>query len=546
MDDGQVKKQSWVKGALYLSLAALVVKGLSALYKIPYQNITGDTGFYVYQQVYPIYGVVFVLGTYGFPLVIAKLVAGHDSKIGLSYRKTLSQRLLFIFICLLVVQGTLGILVIGAAETIATLMGDPQLTAAIRWMGVPFFLIPFLAMSRGIYQGLGMATPTALSQVVEQTIRVVVILGVAWVAMQSQNPYAAGTSAGIGALLGGLAAITLLGFVWKKNHTKHPVSGFCIHWTLPTSWKEDLRALFITGTFVSVSAMALVIFQLVDSFTILRLLEFNDWTVREAAAAKGVYDRGWPLIQFGAVVTTVFSYAAIPHITRAYKEKRMIEVQTEIARSIKMCIVFGGAATAGMIAIMPYLNSMMFMDRQGTLSLQVMALIVLFGAIFMTCAALLYAIDKALVSVLVLAGGLMLKGLLNVLFIPEINIYGAAISSSVPFVVMAVLSLVILVRFSLWKLEPFRFWWRWIASIGGMTLIVFVYQYGIGFIVTGGRGSDTFISLSGACIGAVMFIWFIYKLRLFEQEEWESLPKIGRLFPYEKKESDIQGGNDHE
>ncbi|NJP39026.1 oligosaccharide flippase family protein [Bacillus luteus] len=74
---------SWAKGAAYLSLAALAAKGLSALYKIPYQNMTGDTGFYVYQQVYPLYGAVLVLGTYGFPLVIAKALIDNGGREGI-------------------------------------------------------------------------------------------------------------------------------------------------------------------------------------------------------------------------------------------------------------------------------------------------------------------------------------------------------------------------------------------------------------------------------------------------------------------------------
>ncbi len=42
-----------MKGALLLTLAGLAGKVLSAGYRIPLQNLTGDVGFYIYQQVYP-------------------------------------------------------------------------------------------------------------------------------------------------------------------------------------------------------------------------------------------------------------------------------------------------------------------------------------------------------------------------------------------------------------------------------------------------------------------------------------------------------------
>src|SRR5690606_11387476 len=67
-------KRIW-EGAFVLAFAGLITKILSAGYRIPYQNIAGDIGFYIYQQAYPIYGIVLVLSTYGFPVIISKLLA---------------------------------------------------------------------------------------------------------------------------------------------------------------------------------------------------------------------------------------------------------------------------------------------------------------------------------------------------------------------------------------------------------------------------------------------------------------------------------------
>src|SRR3954452_9277161 len=68
------------KGALILTIAAIVTKILSAFYRIPFQNIVGDVGFYIYQQVYPFYGMAVVLSTTGFPVVISKLYAEQKER----------------------------------------------------------------------------------------------------------------------------------------------------------------------------------------------------------------------------------------------------------------------------------------------------------------------------------------------------------------------------------------------------------------------------------------------------------------------------------
>lgn len=66
-----------LNGAVILTLAGLFTKILSASYRIPYHHIAGDVGFYIYQQVYPLYGIILQISTYGFPVIISKLVSEH-------------------------------------------------------------------------------------------------------------------------------------------------------------------------------------------------------------------------------------------------------------------------------------------------------------------------------------------------------------------------------------------------------------------------------------------------------------------------------------
>ncbi len=67
--------QSFVKGAAILGAAAFISKLLGVFYRIPYQNMTGDEGLYIYQQVYPLYSTLLVLATAGFPIAVSKLVS---------------------------------------------------------------------------------------------------------------------------------------------------------------------------------------------------------------------------------------------------------------------------------------------------------------------------------------------------------------------------------------------------------------------------------------------------------------------------------------
>ncbi len=58
MPKSQLKRT--MEGAFILTIASFI-KILSAVYRVPFQNLVGDRGFYVYQQVYPIYGLAMTL-----------------------------------------------------------------------------------------------------------------------------------------------------------------------------------------------------------------------------------------------------------------------------------------------------------------------------------------------------------------------------------------------------------------------------------------------------------------------------------------------------
>jgi len=122
-----------MKGAMILTLAALVTKILSAVYRVPFQNIVGDIGFYIYQQVYPFFGIVMVLSTYGFPVVISKLYTEQQAA-GNSGR---ADRLLAISLVFLGIVGLFlfSFFYIGAGW-IADKIGDPELKPLFKVVSV--------------------------------------------------------------------------------------------------------------------------------------------------------------------------------------------------------------------------------------------------------------------------------------------------------------------------------------------------------------------------------------------------------------------------
>ncbi len=140
-----------LKGALALSVAALIAKALSAGYRIPYQNMAGDLGYYVYQQVYPFYGLIVIVAMYGFPVVISRQVAeqqarGDDEAVKRIVATSFYSLLLFSLLAM-----TLFAVL---APTIAVLIGDLNLVKLLRTVSLTFLLLPFLSVVRAITKGI--------------------------------------------------------------------------------------------------------------------------------------------------------------------------------------------------------------------------------------------------------------------------------------------------------------------------------------------------------------------------------------------------------
>jgi len=206
------------KGAMILTVAGILVKVLSAAYRVPFQNIVGDVGFYIYQQVYPFYGVAIILSTYGFPVVISKLIAEHPE-----VNKTEAARKIgtISFTFLLLFGGLLFSVLYFGADSMAGMMGDPKLSQLIRIVAFSFLLMPFLSVGRGIFQGSGEMTPTAVSQVGEQLIRVCTILVLAYyLVAHGHSLYDVGAGAMVGSVGGGFAAVAVLFLFYQRYLAK--------------------------------------------------------------------------------------------------------------------------------------------------------------------------------------------------------------------------------------------------------------------------------------------------------------------------------------
>ncbi|MFC3882073.1 oligosaccharide flippase family protein [Bacillus songklensis] len=521
-----------LNGAVILTMAALVSKILSAGYRIPYHYIAGDVGFYIYQQIYPFYGLAVLFSTYGFPVIISKLIA---QEMGKGRRESVFHIVKVSFTALLLLNVLLFSIQYGAAEQIADLMGDAQLTNLIKIVSFSFLLTPFIAVARGYYQGQNNMIPTAVSQVVEQTVRVSAILVFSYSLLsKGYGVYKAGAGAIAGSVAGGFASLAVLLFFLSKHQ-----GGlfFTKSKGVTVQTKKILQALFIQGTLISISSMGILLIQFIDSFTLYAQLVENGLDEHAAKSIKGIYDRGLPLIQLGTVVGTAFSLSLVPVISAAIvkKDYSLLKEKTEL--SIRLSFVVGVGAVLGLIGIMEPTNIMLYGDVLGTGMLRVFCVMILFTTLVAASAAILQGMDHAGISALTMVAGMVVKWVLNMVLIPAYSTTGAAVSSVVSFALIAVMNNLYLYKKLGFPVIKGRTLWLTFKAGAGMLLVLLIYKEVWQWIspsLLERNWRVVWEALSGVAVGGLFYGWMILRNHLFTKEEVLKIPYGDKLSKWMK------------
>ncbi|MBC8015183.1 MAG: oligosaccharide flippase family protein, partial [Sporomusaceae bacterium] len=192
-----MSKDTFLKGALILTFAGVLVKIIGSVNRILLSRLLGGEGIGLYQMAYPIYLLALSVSSAGIPVAISIIVA---EKVALSDFRG-ANRVFRISLALLSVTGIIFtfLLYFGAEWLIEhQFVRDARAYYAIVALAPAILFVTILSSYRGYFQGLQMMTPTAVSQIFEQLFRVVTMIFLAYYLLPLGLEYAAaGASFGL-------------------------------------------------------------------------------------------------------------------------------------------------------------------------------------------------------------------------------------------------------------------------------------------------------------------------------------------------------------
>lgn len=410
-----------MRGTAILTAATIASKILGLIYIFPFTAIVGQTGIALYQYGYLPYTVLLSLATLGVPLAISKFVSKYHALGDYNTGHRLFKSGLFIlsisgfiaFLLLFLSAPKLAPMVVDTSDLQGNSYEDIVFT--IRMVSVALIVVPIMSVIRGYFQGFQSMGPTAVSQVVEQLVRIIFILSITFVIVEVMNGNT-GQAVGFatfGAFVGALGGLAVLLTYWfkRKQSIQEQIELSKVDHKL--SFKSMYKELVAYALPLSFVGLALPLYQLIDMFTFNKTLTSNGWDKLVAETYFAVFSgTAHKVILIPMALATALSITLIPTITKSFTNQDKGILQKQITQTFQIILYLTIPAAVGLSVLSyPVFGSLYGLAdiEIGGFILRYYAPIALFFSLFAVTAAILQGINKQKYAVIALAVGLTMK-----------------------------------------------------------------------------------------------------------------------------------------
>jgi len=415
-----MKKNSFVEGTIIATLAIVIVKILGMLYVIPFYKIVGSDGGALYSYAYNIYLIFLGISSAGLPNAISKIISEyhtlgyHDAKVRAYYlgKKIVSFISIIAFLILFILAEEIGKFIIGDLSGGNTYQ---DIAFVIRCVAPAVLVIPFLSITKGYLQGHKYVTPSSVSQLIEQIVRIFVILVGSYVTLKVWNS-SLSLAIGIavsGAAVGGFCAYLYLKHVLHKNKEVLEAT---------EKKEEQITNKDIAKKIVKYAIPFIIInivtnvYNFTDQILVLRTLEYLQYPAKDIEFIASAISTWSPkicmVINAMAMGMTV---SLIPSIVSDYTKKEMKSVEEKINRSISMVIFISLPLVLGIVILAkPVWYVFYNQNAYGSLILSFAVCSALLANIYMILSTICQSLNKIKLVYIVSITGFLLNGILDV------------------------------------------------------------------------------------------------------------------------------------
>ena len=526
-----MKRSSFVEGTLIATIAIVITKILGMLYVIPFYAVVGVQGSALYAYAYSIYIIFLDISTAGLPIAISKIINEYNTlgmidaknrayKIG---KKVMSFLAVAIFLVLMIFAPQIAKLLLGdlsGGNTIA------DVSAAIRAVSFAILVIPFLSVTKGYLQGHNVINVSSYSNVIEQVVRIAVILCGSYLILRvfDGSVTTAVCVSVFGAFIGGLVAYIFVKLMMKKNVNKEIILS-------ETKQKDDVTDKEIIKKIMSYAIPFIIInaisglYTFVDMTLLIRTLDFLKLPALEVEFATSAVSTWAPKINM--VVTSVamgMTTSLIPTMVTAYTLKDWKAVNNKFNQALQILVFISLPMTIGISMLSNSIWSIFYgFNTQGTIILALNIFVGFFLNVYMVTSTALQGLNKFKIVYIATIAGFVTNMLLDVpmmLLFNKIGIpayLGAPTASIIGFSTSILIGCLALKKdCKLAYRSTFNIFVKMIVPTIAMILGVFIVGKVMPYEVTS-KFSCILYVLINAIVGAVLYIGIAFKMGIITE-----------------------------
>lgn len=543
------KQQTMGRGFAVLSISNILVKVLS-LFFIPIirRMLGGASAYAVFSASNEVFAFVYVLATAGLPVAIAKLVSELVSKKdekGAERAFRLTRSVMFGL-------GTvLTIIMAVLSKPIARMMHVEEAWGGILFIAPTIMICSLLSAYKGYFQGRKNMNPTAISQVMEQIVHMVVSIVMVWIL----SPYGivwAVAGASMGTVAGALVSLIFMVYQRKKTTAsdyrqrldmirrggKDTLESVMespdqeIQRKLTT--KDLIQRIFYYSIPITLNTAIQYAGNMIDTSILLERLETSGLTEDVARTLYGDLASTRQLLNVPTSIISAMCVSILPTMAALHALKEHGKKSVKANEGYKLCYLIAVPMTAGFAVFAQAIFTLLGYGDNYNILMALSFSVILQGTVHLQ-SSILQSINRLFTSTMFLLVGGVLKLVLSYTLaaVPGLDIYGAIISTYVSFIVPFALNQWVLNRKESMGISVVGNLWKPCLASVFMVMIGFpLYQLLSYLLPEGAYFSVLFAFALTVAVCIVVYAYVLMKIGGLTQEDVKEIsPALARRWP---------------
>jgi len=435
-------KHSFMQGALILFISGIFVKIIGFIFQVTIIRLIGTEAVGLYNMVFPIYITVLVLSTAGLPLAISKMVS-HQMALGNFQAAMKIFRIALLLLILLSVFFTF-LLVLISPYLLKFLFHDPRVVLCFYTMIPGIIIVSICSAFRGFFQGLQEMIPPALTQCIEQIVRITVALLV----ITKLQPYGIemiSVGLALSMIVGeltGLIGIYTLYRLKQRNIKKGMINKETIKTNIPVA--KIISELFNFGFPTTLTRVISSLVLTFEASLIPISLQKCGFNINQAASIYGQFSGvSMTLLTIPTVLTFSLATSLVPAISEAEAQGKFTALQFRSTEALRLTYLIGLPVSVILLLKASSLSDILFKIPEAGTTIRYLAWGALFLYLVQTSNGILQGLGHVRRILINTVFGALIKviGIIYLVTIPELNINGAAVAFDLSFFVVCILNL---------------------------------------------------------------------------------------------------------